>query len=228
MSKRVRLLTTKNKSKINSGKEFDDFKDKEVFTARGRLKGALMEVLGDESDASSGPSPVKRERQTSQELERDYTSEEEDKPDKNLLSARQSYVLKLFDRSVDLSQFSEDSPLYPICRAWIKNQPKANYSAYGRKYTEPKSTELSVELPGPEGSPVSRIPELIPEQKAHNKDNINLNYREAPPPSKEQLLQEHCTRWAAVRMAWLDQAAKVEARYDQTQRVLNSINVNTM
>lgn len=38
------------------------FVDKEVSTARGRLKGALMEVLGDESDASSGHSPIKRER----------------------------------------------------------------------------------------------------------------------------------------------------------------------
>jgi len=31
--------------------------------------------------------------------------------------------MKLFDRSVDLAQFDENSPLYPICRAWMKNQP---------------------------------------------------------------------------------------------------------
>jgi len=34
-----------------------------------------------------------------------------------------TYVMKLFDRSVDLAQFEEDSPLYPICRAWMRNQP---------------------------------------------------------------------------------------------------------
>lgn len=34
-----------------------------------------------------------------------------------------TYVMKLFDRSVDLAQFNENTPLYPICRAWIKNQP---------------------------------------------------------------------------------------------------------
>jgi hypothetical protein len=34
----------------------------------------------------------------------------------------------------------------------------------------------SVDLPGPEGEPVSRIPELLPEQKMRSKDNINLNY----------------------------------------------------
>ena len=32
-------------------------------------------------------------------------------------------MLKLFDRSVDLAQFEESSSLYPVCRAWIKNQP---------------------------------------------------------------------------------------------------------
>jgi hypothetical protein len=31
--------------------------------------------------------------------------------------------MKLFERSLDLAQFNEDSSLYPICRAWIRNQP---------------------------------------------------------------------------------------------------------
>lgn len=36
--------------------------------------------------------------------------------------------MKLFDRSVDLSQFNENTPLYPICRAWIANQPHQVYN----------------------------------------------------------------------------------------------------
>lgn len=35
----------------------------------------------------------------------------------------QSYFMKLFDRSVDLAQFDVNTPLYPICRAWIQNKP---------------------------------------------------------------------------------------------------------
>ena len=31
--------------------------------------------------------------------------------------------MKLFDRSVDLAQFDDDTALYPICRAWMRNQP---------------------------------------------------------------------------------------------------------
>ena len=34
-----------------------------------------------------------------------------------------TYVMKLFDRSVDLAQFDDVTPLYPVCRAWMKNQP---------------------------------------------------------------------------------------------------------
>ncbi|CAG9786971.1 unnamed protein product [Diatraea saccharalis] len=104
------------------------------------------------------------------------------------------------------------------------NQPKMNYKEYGQSYDEPELTEDSVELPGPEGPPVSRIPELLPEQKAANKDNINLNYRDEV-PSREQLLRAHARRWADVRQAWLDQAQLVEARYHHTQQSLNKINV---
>ena len=31
--------------------------------------------------------------------------------------------MKLFDRSVDLAQFPVQTPLYPVCRAWMKNDP---------------------------------------------------------------------------------------------------------
>lgn len=70
---------------------------------------------------------------TLEEVERDDTSGEEEetieRPKKRLKTAtekarqfvtpttiHQSYVMKLFDRSVDLAKFEERSPLYPICR----------------------------------------------------------------------------------------------------------------
>ncbi|XP_028177748.1 protein lin-37 homolog isoform X2 [Ostrinia furnacalis] len=231
MPKRSRRLLTPSKKAAKQvvqkeiiEEENEDKGDKEVSTARGRLKGALLEVLdppAEESDESYEPSPTKKERQEKKDSEEEYTPRRKS-------PVRQSYVLKLFDRSVDLSQFEENSPLYPICRAWMINQPKENYENFGQSYEEPEQTEESVELPGPEGPPVSRIPELLPEQKARNKDNINLNYREAPPPSREQLLRWHGARWAAVRQAWLDQAQRVEARYDAAQNVLNKININAL
>ena len=35
-----------------------------------------------------------------------------------------TYLMKLFDRTVDLAIFNEDTPLYMVCRAWIRNQPQ--------------------------------------------------------------------------------------------------------
>ena len=36
--------------------------------------------------------------------------------------------MKLFDRSVNLTSFSEQTPLYPICRAWMQNDPHGKHS----------------------------------------------------------------------------------------------------
>ncbi|XP_071444142.1 protein lin-37 homolog [Hetaerina americana] len=46
-----------------------------------------------------------------------------------------TYVMKLFDRSVDLAQFREDTPLYPVCRAWMANQPRNTSLAITRERT---------------------------------------------------------------------------------------------
>ncbi|XP_069738883.1 protein lin-37 homolog, partial [Phaenicophaeus curvirostris] len=40
-----------------------------------------------------------------------------------------TYVIKLFDRSVELGQFAEGTPLYPVCRAWMRNCPTARGGA---------------------------------------------------------------------------------------------------
>ncbi|XP_062364190.1 protein lin-37 homolog isoform X3 [Cinclus cinclus] len=34
-----------------------------------------------------------------------------------------SFVIRLFDRSVELGQFPAGTPLYPVCRAWIGHSP---------------------------------------------------------------------------------------------------------
>lgn len=36
---------------------------------------------------------------------------------------KDSLVLKLRDRSIDLASFTNNTAMYPICRAWIKNDP---------------------------------------------------------------------------------------------------------
>lgn len=245
MKKRRRLLpSSAEKSKIIKEEPRDN---SEVWTARGRLKGALMDVLdpsADDTDSSSDHSPVKKEREPrdkfSVRARRDLNTElnttdtddssnwerKINRKQNNISPPRQSYVMKLFDRSVDLAQFKEDSPLYPICRAWMTNQPKSVYSNHAMKSYNEDDDEDSVQLPGPTDPVVPRVPPLIPAQEARCKDNINLNYREAPPPSRDSLLRSHLARWQAVRTSWMEQCVKYEARYQGTQDLLNNMNMN--
>ena len=48
----------------------------------------------------------------------------------HFVTHRFSFVMKLFDRSVDFAQFNEDTPLYALARAWMQNKP------YGTKSTD--------------------------------------------------------------------------------------------
>lgn len=121
-----------------SNSEHKDGDDKrEVFSARDRFSGALSSAVDKvecgKSDGEGGQtyflgSPVKRHLN----LDSPWNS-----PTKSPRSARRrrkkeqpvdsafhhTFVMKLFDRSLDLAQFPENTALYPVCRAWMKNQP---------------------------------------------------------------------------------------------------------
>ncbi|CAH3022597.1 unnamed protein product [Porites evermanni] len=51
------------------------------------------------------------------------------------------FVMKLFDRSVDFAQFSEDTPLYALARAWMQNKP------YGTKLSDSQDGNLDGDSP---------------------------------------------------------------------------------
>lgn len=91
----------------------------EVNVARGRLKGALQEIVNvgeDEDDLdASKPSrgrPPKR------------VKKESSPPPQPTI--QHTFIMKLFDRCVDLAKYHENAPLYPICRAWMLNQPRSS------------------------------------------------------------------------------------------------------
>merc|ERR1711963_453154 len=103
----------------------------EVSSARSRLSGALStaERIVDKYAGDDFPiSPFKR----FQSLDSPFPS-----PTKSPRGVRRrrkkavplntafhhTFVMKLFDRSVDLAQFPDSTPLYPVCRAWMKNDP---------------------------------------------------------------------------------------------------------
>jgi len=108
-------------------------KDKtvEVFSARDKLSGALnlaIDKLGGEDGAHGFfGSPVKRLQSLDSPLGSPTKSprprRRRKKEGATDSAFHHTFVMKLFDRSVDLAQFQEGTSLYPVCRAWMKNQP---------------------------------------------------------------------------------------------------------
>lgn len=125
-----------------------------------------------------------------------------------------TYVIKLFDRSVDLAQFSENTPLYPICRAWMRNSPSVRErerspssplpplpeDEEGSEVTNSKSRDIyklpPPTAPGPPGDACrSRIPSpLQPETQGTPDDEPS-----EPEPSPSTLIYRNMQRWKRIR-----------------------------
>lgn len=151
-----------------------------------------------------------------------------------------TYVMKLFDRSVDLAQFDESTPLYPVCRAWMKNQPH-NRNLGRRSPTPEPELESSDEededtrpvyrMPSPltiktEASFMNnrdlRIPSPLPyPQDEPTLDEINNDLSLQPAP--EQLLLNHMVRWKQVRQKWKGASRENEARYGPSLTILKDM-----
>lgn len=94
-----------------------------VQAARGRLKGALQDVINvteDEDEVeSSTPNRGRPPKRSKKEIS-------PAPPPQPAPPTHQSFIMKLFERSVDLAKYNENTSLYPICRAWMLNQPRSS------------------------------------------------------------------------------------------------------
>ncbi|CAH1783903.1 unnamed protein product [Owenia fusiformis] len=233
-------------------------KTTEVTSARSKLDGVLQNLVEKKEES---PSKVDEEVWIKLEPEDNYFSDSgPSTPKKGLGSSSKSrkrkrkdetdemqphyhhtYVMKLFDRSVDLAQFDDQTPLYPICRAWMRNQPH-NQSLGPRSETttpepiinfDPETTDrIPKDIyrmpPGPnrpfdhvKGEYVDpRIPVPVPQPDEHI-DTLNTDPEAAPEP--ENLLLEHMARWKKVRQSWRDSALDNEERYTSSMFILKNM-----
>ncbi|KAM6319712.1 LOW QUALITY PROTEIN: protein lin-37 homolog [Podargus strigoides] len=151
-------------------------------------------------------------------------------------SRHATYVIKLFDRSVELGQFSAGTPLYPVCRAWMRNRPLATPT----QATPTQATPTAVATPTaqPEGAPVHagkgediyelpppappgppRIPSpLGPEEGAGPPDQLP-----DPAPSMSSLIYRNMERWKRVRQRWQEAGQRQQQRYGPSLRLLRLI-----
>ncbi|XP_056641472.1 protein lin-37 homolog [Diorhabda carinulata] len=218
MTKKRRLS---NSSPIKVEVKEENTIGNDYLLAKGRLKGVLKQLTEQSSDEGSDSSDDNKKLSESNRKR---------KVENMPTPYHHTYVMKLFDRSVDLARFEEDTPLYPICRAWMQNQPRNPQSIVKRRLSSPEPANNSWNenslseinrLPSPHTQFVSRIPSPLPEQE-QNKDNINLDYDEYI-PSKHTLMQEHMKRWMNVKKKWIQTAFNNENRYLQSTNILKAI-----
>jgi hypothetical protein len=151
-----------------------------------------------------------------------------------------SFILKLFDRSVDVAQFSinatsEDVPLYPVCRAWIRNQAQPPYVGETQAmdpedHTVDEKPVGIYHLPAPQARPKddngqdidTRLPKSLrkPQTKPLDIDQ-NINSLQEEP--YHNLLHDNVIRWRAVRQDWRQASQDNEARYRHSCDVLRSM-----
>ncbi|XP_054711645.1 protein lin-37 homolog [Uloborus diversus] len=200
----------------------------ELENARSKLEEALQFIVEktDESPSTSGdesnkcldviikkePSPVS----SPAKKPATRTQRKRRRRDDTLNKNTNSYIMKLFDRAVDLTPFNEQTPLYPICRAWINNRslfsdiPETKVEPVvdnpenveeTDKASEEDSTEVR-HLPPP--FPVAnfgrdlKIPSPIPQPD----EEFTICSDEQAIVPRELLLENHLQRWKAVRRKW--------------------------
>lgn len=147
-------------------------------------------------------------------------------------SHSESYVMRLFERSLDLSKYKDKTPLYPICRAWMANQPRnpqvAVFNTDGSVQSvkrEDDAEQILAKLTSGELKVVTQMPRarntelpLIPPVLPQTQDE---SLKDA---SKEELLAANVTHWKRVRGHWLKHAQKYEhERYEIIDQIMDAV-----
>ncbi|XP_013102971.2 protein lin-37 homolog [Stomoxys calcitrans] len=152
----------------------------------------------------------------------------------------ESFVMKLFDRTLDLSKYTEQTPLYPICRAWMANQPR-NPSI--RSYRETRSPSpvhrdnnalelLShlrkghirsvTSLPKPKTTELPKLPPQREPKKFSSSDEL-LKADADKDASKEKLLTQHLGKWKHIKSDWHKHSKQYQQRNNVNFLILQEL-----
>lgn len=159
---------------------------------------------------------------------------------------KSSFLLRLFDRTVDLAPFSynsisDDVPLYAVCRAWFKNN-----SDLPKLYESPQKSPIDrdSDLEGiNEGKPpgIYHLPKPLERPKDKLGDEIDLRipksvreYERVASKVDEQinsladesfttLFNKNICHWKEVRQEWKAAAFENERRYKHSCDVLKAM-----
>ncbi|KAK6630730.1 hypothetical protein RUM44_002899 [Polyplax serrata] len=213
-----------------------------ALNARDRLKGALQDLQALHSDNSTDSEDYRVKSSSYKKNDRERGVQRRKKHKVGVIKEtpfQHTFVMKLFDRSVDLAQFEENTPLYPICRAWMANNPRSFVSSKVNKEPPKKlkkedkresNKKFKLDdillkdvytLPPPQPSdidPLDTAPMASPMKEFELPSESEKNL-----PTKEVLLASHITHWAEVKKKMRAEAFKREERFEPSKKILKRI-----
>lgn len=144
-----------------------------------------------------------------------------------------AYIIKLFDRSVDLAQFNNSTPLYPICRAWMRNNPSVREPATSPSPPHSIVEEEVTDMMNGKGQNVYRLPPptSCPINNSGEPINLRIPQTEKPTVTKSadsvpisgSLICDHMERWKKIRQKWKECSNKNQLRYSESIKVLKEM-----
>lgn len=182
----------------------------------------------DLSPLSSGKRPPARFSQHKRKKRKEM---DEGLPETNQ-HKQNAYIIKLFDRSVDLAQFNSSTPLYPICRAWMRNNPSVRESVTSPSSPNSIVDEEVTDING-KGQIVNKLPlpTPCPVNSAGEPINLRIPPTEKPVVTKSAvkvtssgpLISDHMERWKKIRQKWKECSNKNQLRYSESIKILKEM-----
>lgn len=202
-------------------------------TEREQNESDIGKASADTSNKDSSPLSGKRPPSRFPQHRRKKRKEMDESISETNQHKQNAYIIKLFDRSVDLAQFNSNTSLYPICRAWMRNNPS---------FREPPSSphsphsiadeELTDNMNGNEQD-VHRLPPPTPCPVNSSGEPINLRIPQPDKPvltkpkekvlSSGPLISDHMERWKKIRQKWKECSNRNQLRYSESIKILKEM-----
>lgn len=154
----------------------------------------------------------------------------------------QEFIIKLFDRTINLSELDGTTPLYKICHDWIsssnnmtliRSQPKKPPRQQRQEERDPdvleklKNEEINVvhAMPPFDSDVKKKEPmetdEDEEEDRRRNLDSILLFNEDLEEFSRENLLAEHKNKWKKKKEEWIKNREEFnEKKYSDSLELL--------
>lgn len=230
------LFTFLGRAAVKQEKDEEKHEEKEEEStskaeARSKLNQALENVEEDlekekELQAESSESEEEEEEEEEEIIPAKKTKVKAEKDDSPVVKEQKvprpikqaqqaSYIMKLFDRSVNLAKFTEETPLYPLCRAWMSNAPRQLTSIKVEKSSEPTVHPFEegdvIEMPKIRirkgGKPLVQRKEVKIDHDELDKSIDSEIW------TKEKLLEFHRGRWEGERQKQIDNSRNFEEKH---------------